>query len=198
MINIRVFEKNFALVLKHAETLPARIDAAAGKGLALGLDYAVSVSQEQYLSGPRPAKLDVRSTRLRNSIVSKVERFAAGWRGRIGTNVPYGAYHEFGFHGTIQVAAHTRIPKVFSLLTGKTAEFRQSFRDRNGAFIGFKESTARALQRVRKEIVFAPSQTVKAHSRQVNYAGRPFVKPALEQSLPVILRSIESELAKLN
>lgn len=197
MLNVKLTSKNFALVLKSAETLEARADAAAGKGLALGLEYAVSVAQEQYLSGPRPSKLDVRSTRLRQSIVSKVEPMAGGWRGRIGTNVPYGAFHEFGFHGAEHVRAHTRINAVRSAFTGQKIELRQSYRDKLGNFLGFKETTSRALARARKETIFSFSQSVRAHDRQINYAGRPFVRPALEQSLPVILKSIEGELAKL-
>lgn len=208
MVNVRVTSKNFALVLKSAETLPERIDAAAGKGLAAGLEYTVSVAQEQYLSGPRPYRLDVRTQRLRNSVTSKVEKSSRGWLGRIGTNVAYGAFHEFGFHGEQNVRAHTRVNRVFNAATGQNVEIRRSFKDRFDTFIGFKESNSRALARIResktgskfirKNFLFSNSQNVRAHTRTVNYAGRPFVRPALEiYGIPGITAAIEREVAKV-
>lgn len=51
----------------------------------------------------------------------------------VGTNLVYAAYHEYGFHGRVQVSQHTR----------------------NGAL-------------------------VRAHGRNVNYPGRPYLRPALD------------------
>lgn len=61
-----------------------------------------SISRRDYLSGPRPSRLGVRTGRLRGSITTSVSA-GLGTRqieGRVGTNVVYGPIHEYG--GTIR------------------------------------------------------------------------------------------------
>jgi hypothetical protein len=55
--------------------------------------------------------LHVRTGNLRRnwSIKSPVPlATGTGWSGGVGTKIEYAAYHEFGFHGTQSVRAHTR------------------------------------------------------------------------------------------
>lgn len=52
--------------------------------------------------------LHVRSGTLRRSITSKVKQSSTGVYGIVGTNVVYGAVHEFGFSGRQNVKAHLR------------------------------------------------------------------------------------------
>lgn len=107
MITASVKGRNFALVLKGIETLDARVLDAGARGLGRGLLMAVGVVQKDFLQGPRPQKLGEVTTRLRQSIISGVEMLPGrGVVGRVGTNVIYGAYHEFGFSGFRKLKPH--------------------------------------------------------------------------------------------
>lgn len=108
MPGIQIKKKNESLVIRSVEALPARISAAMATGLSRGLLYAAGVSQTQYLTGPRPTRLGVRTNRLRSSIATRVAVEGEKVRGAMGTNVVYGAFWEFGFHGLEGVRAHQR------------------------------------------------------------------------------------------
>ena len=73
------------------QTLPTVEDA-----VRLGMIRARNTAMKDYLTGPRPAKLGVRSGRLRSSIFWFVNRRANQIVGTIGTNVVYAPIHEFG------------------------------------------------------------------------------------------------------
>jgi hypothetical protein len=204
------------LVITHLQGLPNAIDQALVSGLARGLLYAVGLSQRSYLSGPRPAVLEVRTRRLRNAVASEVEidrtvialergRTATLTQrtsgtgniiGRLGNNVAYAAFHEYGFHGVINVAAHQRIVSTLDV-TGKKVDLRRKQFDKQGVYIGLRENHARALDRNPNRAAFIFTQNVRAHRREINYNGRPFIRPALEKSLPVISREIKKELDAL-
>lgn len=196
MIGANIKEKNLVVAIKSVETLDERVLQASGKGLASGLLYSVGVVQREFLQGPRPAKLGEVTTRLRQSISSEVAVGPEGVVGRIGTNVVYGAFHEFGFKGSIQVRAHTRFFSAFNVRGERVTPKRRPRLDKQGRVIGFRESTVAAAEREGHPFVF--TQQVKAHTRNINYTGRPFVRPALEKSLPVIKAAIEKDLAALN
>lgn len=181
-----------ALVIKNLEGLPVRLQSAIATGLSRGLLEAARISQQNYLSGPRPGKLDVRTRRLRDSIATEVVIDSNQVIGRIGTNVQYAAFHEFGFHGVMNVRAHTRVIGFVSggrkLPTTKevkksdgTPGFRQDIRP------GFVRAGLSGYQSL---------ALVKAHDRRVDYAGRPFVKPALQEALPVIEREVKADIEK--
>src|SRR5437879_1550606 len=108
MLNAKITERNFAVVLKSAQTIEPRLLAVGARGLARGLQGAISVIQLQFLDGPRPGKLGIKTGRLIKSIVSEVSPSERGVVGRVGTNVVYAPFHEFGFHGAQEVRAHTR------------------------------------------------------------------------------------------
>jgi len=201
-------------VIKRIESLPGRLDQELASGLQRGLLYAVGVAQRQYLSGPRPGKLDIVTRRLRDSIVSEVEvdkvligleysraggtqqRFSGSGNivGRMGSNVQYAAYHEFGFHGTVNVKAHTRVTRQ-TVEVGKRGEFgkdvelvdtRKTTKSKSGD--AYRESRKSASSRQKSG--FVAVGFVKTHSRRVDYAGRPYVRPALEDSMNVISREL--------
>lgn len=65
------------------------------------------------------------------------------------TDSPYARYHEYGFHGTENVRAHTRL-----------------------------------------------GRPVKAFTRTVNYAGRPFIRPGLKEYEPTIFAEIDRAIAE--
>jgi phage gpG-like protein len=194
MFELNLQGQNVAVVLKWTKELEAAILAAGFVGMKRGLERAVTTAQREYLSGPRPEKLDVRTTRLRGSITSEVatpdpER---GVVGKAGTNLAYGAFHEFGLRGTVNVEAHTRVVKEMNKL-GVEVDSRRQLKNKKGELIGFKESRTKSSARAKTQ---ATTQQVQAHQRTLNYAGRPFMRPAIQDSLPIILNEIQEEIEK--
>jgi phage gpG-like protein len=66
---------------------------------------------------------------LRNSISSDVESGPDGRIVGVGTNVAYGAFHEFGFRGVQNVKAHTRVISQVDRF-GAEIDSRRVLRDR--------------------------------------------------------------------
>lgn len=56
--------------------------------------------------------LKVRTNNLRGSIHQEVSHDGSGVVGRVGTNVEYAAFHEYGFSGTQNVREHMRTIKM--------------------------------------------------------------------------------------
>lgn len=189
MIKATITSQNEQLVIASAKTLDARILQACEIGLARGLLAVVRTAQADYLSGPRPAKLDRVTSRLYGSVTSHVTRNATSVIGRVGSNLKYAAYHEFGFHGTVNVRAHSR---VIENLGGKG----QSLAVTAGRVVSGILQTRKEVARRQKTGV-AVVQFVQAHARSVNYAGKPFVRPALKKNEPVIIAEITKELSTL-
>lgn len=200
MISPEIKSRNISLVVKELDTAEQRVFSAAELGLRRGMLGTVGIIQRQFLSGPRPLKLDVRTTRLRNSITHRVENQGGRIVGTAGTNVSYAARHEFGFRGTENVRGHTRVVKQLQRDVGSGTGFvsvdnRRVLRDRNKNFIGFKESRKQAMSRMRTGIAIV--QHVKPHTRRVNYKGRPFARPGVIQSTPLVLKEIVKSINQL-
>lgn len=176
---------NFPIVIAGLEKLDENVLAAAEKGLRKGLEFAKTISMREFLSGPRPKRLDVVTTRLRSSIATSVRRSGKGVIGRIGSNVKYARYHEFGLKGTVSVREHVRhtVDRNWDA-GGRRIKF---IKDRQGFVIGEKRESVKQAQRRGVEFV---RETVKAHKRRVNYEGRPFIKPALLKAQPLIKQAI--------
>ena len=155
MIRARVTPRGFPVVVAKLQGAPAKVLDAAEVGLKNGLAFVVKTSQLEFLQGPRPLRLGEVTTRLRNSIVYKVTRDGTKVTGRVGTNVVYGAFHEFGFKGIEHVKGFPRTLKR----KGQTIE-----------------------------------EFVKGHNRRVNYKGRPFIRPALDKGLPLIIEAINKQI----
>ena len=215
MSNTTTIKGSAELVIKALQGLPGEVDFAVARGLDRGLQGAVTTAQRRYLSGPRPGKLDVVTRRLLNSITQEVlidrQVVAVEWlrgkttavttgsgdiRGRIGTNVPYAAFHEFGFHGVVHVSAHAR--SVSLDVTGKRIDERRAIKDATGALIGYKDTHAGAAKKSSSKAAFVFTGQVRAHDRNVNYDGRPYLKPALAESLEQITGEINAELKAIN
>lgn len=177
--------ENFVAVIRGIDALPDRVREAGARALKRGLEHAVTVSQREFFhegTAILPNTLRAVTGQLRRRIVSKVDPpTKRGVVGRIGNNLPYARYHEFGFHGAISVSAHTRAVGV----EGRKDVVREGV-------VLKRESSKRAAGRIREGatgVVF-----VGAHTRTVNYRGRPFLLPALRKSQPVILKQILDEL----
>lgn len=188
-------KSNVAVVLKQFGRLDARAMQAASKGLKRGLTFTVARAQTNYLQGPRPAKLGEKTGRLLRSITSRVIDAGDRVRGEIGTNVVYGAFHEFGFQGSQSIKAHSRKPGRTFLRGGVIiSEIKLK---REGAFKkdGTLKKRANAIEQDASRDV---AIDVQAHSRRIDYKGRPFIRPALKDTGDVIIGEIRKELSTLS
>jgi phage gpG-like protein len=79
-----------------------------GAAKVFGFDAEARIKKD-YLSGPRPERLGVRTGRLRSSIAARVSVQGQDIVIQVGTNVEYAATHEFGFRGIVNVPAHDRV-----------------------------------------------------------------------------------------
>ena len=203
-MSVSVKTKNFAVVLQDVKALDVQLLPKAARGMQRGLQIAAGVAQTEYLSGPRPEKLGVITGRLRGGVTVEVEVTGTNVLGKMGDNVAYAARHEFGFEGTEQVREHTRTIMELAKAKGmigagfKAVDSRTPLYEilSNGEkqFVGYKESSRGVAAARKGTMVF--TQIVKAHSRKVNYKGRPFIRPALEKTMPVILEETQKEILR--
>jgi phage gpG-like protein len=98
--------------------------------------------------------LHVKTGRLRRSINVQAISESDTVGASTGTNVIYGRFWELGFQGTEQVRAHTRAVKALDV-----REWANGRRRKVGSGIAF----------------------VRAHTRKVNSAPRPFLVPVLTE-----------------
>lgn len=185
MIAVRITEKNVDNVLQNLKTTEDRLRRALGVGLSRGLQIAAGVAQKNYLSGPRPSVLDVVTTRLRGSIVTEVDVSNNVITGRIGSNVPYAAYHEFGFHGVENVKSHLRV-----------ASLEIARKNKLGTVFLVQRGGSKRLAKSLKRYDITNITGVRAHTRKIDYDGRPYLRPALEDT--DIGGEITKQLQKLN
>lgn len=118
--------------------------------------------KENRLSGQA---LKVRTGRLRRSINYRIEQQPSSVFGIVGTNVEYAARHEFGFHGTEQVREYLRRRR------GQIKADMAAHGKKMGKLRGHRDSHDQS------ELI-----RVRAHQRKVNYAGHPFLRPALKDA----------------
>lgn len=188
---------NFPIVIARLAKGDEKVLAGAEKGLRRGLEFTRTVVMREFLSGPRSkTKLDAISGRLRGSIAYSVQRSGKGIVGRIGSNVKYARFHEFGFNGTVNVKAHTRAVVAGSGERGvkfiRERETREAGKIiKRGAIIGTKRESVKSAEA--RGVSFVRQQ-VGAHTRRINYAGRPFIKPALVKMQQRIKDTIMEEI----
>ena len=185
-MNAELRSKNFLVVLKHIEGIDARVQRVATVALKKGMEYARTTAQREFLSGPRPSRLDVVTTRLRQSVSVVVLQTDKATVGKMGSNVKYAAYHEFGFSGNVAVKGFTRV--INATFTRKVKEVVDG-----RAVVRTTTLTGRAAAK-RQKGGFVAVQFVAPHSRRVDYPGKPFIKPALEKARPLILSTLRDEL----
>ncbi len=186
---------NLPLVVIKIRAIESQALEAAATGMKRGLDNIVQISQRQFLQGPRSKTiLGEVSGRLRNSLTRSVQiQEGRGIIGHVGTKLAYAAFHENGFHGVEHVKAHTR---VVSQVSGKGESFDgRTPITANGQLVGHRQSRKGAASK--QKTGFAGVQFVKAHDRNINYAGRPFLRPAVAIGLPQLITEIQTDLNKL-
>jgi hypothetical protein len=186
----KITEKGTAVAIEKLNALPDKLDAAIAKGLARGLDFAISKAKLDFLSGPRPDRIQSITGRLRMGVNASIEVMPNRIVGRVGDNVPYAAIHEFGFHGVVNVKAFTRVVGQVNG-QGKQIDTRKRFNSRAGVFLGFGDSRRSSSKKM--EAGFVQVESVRAHTRKVDYAGKPYIHPALMQSLQKIREAIREE-----
>lgn len=154
-------------------------------GLARALQFAVGQAGSTYMSGPTKSMLGVRSGRLRGSLTAEVEAGGETVLGRIGSNMPYAAIWEFGFHGEVDVAAHTRV----NGWVGKSGRALKTYQEKKQFGNGGKKGGI-VLGVFRKDIRpahvraglsnFQSLVQVRASRRRIDQNPRPYLLPALE------------------
>lgn len=202
---------NFPIVMARLAKGDEKVLAGAEKGLRSGLDFTRTMVMREFLSGPRSkTKLDAISGRLRGSISYAVQRSGKGIVGRIGSNMKYARFHEFGFSGEQSVKAHTRHlndanwdgggrgrKDVFERPIREATFVNAKGRRQAGKIISRGAKIGTRLESVKeaeKRGVSFVRQQVGAHSRRINYAGRPFIKPALVKAQSKIKDMIMEEI----
>lgn len=191
MIEARIIRRNIVLIVKRAGELDVKVLKAIRTGLARGLLLAAGAAESKYLHGPRPKNLGVLSGRLSQSVTTNVSATDGGITGRIGSNVAYAAFHEFGFHGTINISAHTRVLENLDEF-GADQDMRRTYTDDQGHFVGYRDTRKQASGKFAHAADVV--QFVRAHTRNINYEGRPFIRPAVEVSKEDIGNEIAKEL----
>ncbi|MCX7723546.1 MAG: hypothetical protein N2379_10905 [Verrucomicrobiae bacterium] len=193
---MEIQSKNEQVALRSLQTMDARLMRFLRGALVRSLQHVIKKSQSEYLQGPRPKKIQSISYRLWSSLWWATEPGANSIIGRVGSTVPYAAYHEFGFYGTVNVPAHTRILRVLGARGRPLREIRRAAYGEGGVFLGWLETRKQAVQRFRARgrVVTPISTVVRAHVRRVAYPGKPYLRPALEESLPVVRAEIEAAL----
>lgn len=107
--------------------------------------------------------LNVRTGTLRRSInVALSDGSGDVLQSSVGTNLKYARFWELGFQGTVNVRSHQRNQKM-----GQGFKFAGSIREIN------------SINKKRK----SGTQTVNvsAHTRKINQAARPFLRPSLDE-----------------
>jgi hypothetical protein len=145
---------------------------------------------------------------LRGSLATRIQTQGDAITGHIGTPVPYASFHELGFRGVQNVRAHTRILGVtHSRYTINLALARGPIRERSpggigtGRLVGYKRSSRRAAGQIITQLPGAKLAyvNVRAYTRKLNYAGRPFLAPAIRDMEPqvraIILKNMQEASA---
>ncbi|MGN6383653.1 MAG: hypothetical protein ACTHMK_13705 [Dyella sp.] len=109
--------------------------------------------QTQKLSGQ---VLNRRTGRLRNSINSLVQEGPGSVSAQVGTGVSYAKIHEYGFQGTVQVPAHTRMqtmafghPMQARLVNVRAHPMRVNLPERSFLRSSLREKAPEAIERIR-------------------------------------------------
>ena len=109
--------------------------------------------------------LNVRTNNLRGSIHQEVIRDGSAIVGRVGTNVEYAAFHEYGFNGAQSVREHIRTIKMaFGKMLKEPKKIVIGAHTRHVDYKG-KSFLRTALQDQHEEIVTALNEAVKEAMR---------------------------------
>jgi len=158
-------------VVTGVDTVEAKLKSAAARGWARvrraversGIELQADIKQNQ-LTGNA---LIVRTGRLRRSITQRFTADDSTATSRVGTNVAYGAFHEFGLRKDVAIGAHSRRLRSIGKRGGR----------------GKLGSGGRAA--------------VRAHVRHVNYAGSPFLRPEFEAARSRIHSRLSAAMREL-
>jgi phage gpG-like protein len=203
MQRVRI-RSNIGATLKAVGEWNEGMSDRIARGLQRGMLHAAGITQTKFLQGPRPKILGEVTTSLRRSITTRVMQIDNGVRGEIGTNIPYAAYHEFGFKGPQRVKGHERIATISRggeqilytrrLLSSLGQFKRYQVRDTRGRVVGWKR---RVTPEMLKGAGFgAGTIKIKGYTRNVDYLGRPFLRPSLAEALPYIVDQVALEANK--
>jgi len=138
------------------ERLRERLKNALNRG-AIEVQRKV---KEEKLTGQ---VLNVRTGTLRRSInVALSDGSGDVLQSSVGTNLKYARFWELGFHGTVNVRSHSR----------RSAAQMDRRSGKKMGRAGFSETGPRETG----------TGMVRAHTRKINQAARPFLRPSLDEN----------------
>lgn len=169
-----------AVITRLETTAPATAVTRLRKTIRrLGLSLERKVKLEK-LGGQ---VLNKRSGRLVRSVNTQFTDSEYSSTSRTGTALSYGRFWELGFHGIVTVPAHVRE------------------RNQGNTWYRYKRKAAtRAERRMWDASGVGISQgitIVRAHTRRVDQAPRPWLRPALEEMRPQIRADLASAMRGL-
>lgn len=150
MLTIRLDDRDLKRMSIALATLPRMAKEAMRRAQVESLSEVLTHMAQTKLTGQVLNRITGRLIRSWALIPPVI--VSDGVVGGIGSNVKYAAYHEFGFHGVMNVRAHGR---------------------RKSKLPASMPAAARAQRPVATE--------VKAHRRAVSYKSRPYARPSLTE-----------------
>lgn len=164
-----------------AEAVQARFIAATQKSRVRLLEAvnaaAMDVQTKAVTEKLKGQVLNVRTGRLWRSINIKTTAGEDAMSASVGTNVVYGRFWERGFSGTVNVKEHTQLVR-FATKDGRMMTQADLIYGPATVF----QTHALVFAKKRAKNQSQARMTVKAHTRSLNVAARPFLKPSLDES----------------
>lgn len=161
--NIKL-SSNATEVVSKLERFPAEMAKAIAGAMRKENELTIAAAIQKRMSGPRPAVLGRRTSELARSVHQNDPVIDGNTiLSSIGSNKLYAGFHEFGFHGNQQVRAHTRNRHTYA---GGSKTY------------AVLDASGRISRRSRKP-KSSTSISVRAHTRAINYAGRPYLQPTI-------------------
>lgn len=161
---ILTFDLNADALMAHLRAYPERVARSVVRAMERSTILVQAQAKSNKLSGQ---VLHVRTGTLRRSINREVRASGTTIEGIVGTNVEYGAAHEYGFKGTVTVREHMR-----RITTNSKAKALGKM----PKYGGYE----------RKRRYFSGSTPVHSHTRTVNLPERSFLRSALKDMQPAI------------
>jgi phage gpG-like protein len=190
-------------VIAQLESFPRRMQTALRKALDLQNKLTVSTTDEKRLSEPYVKKKTMdrntspnlrritgtlaRSLRLDDeNTASEAARIEGdSVVSAIGTNLRYGAVHEFGYQGTVSVPGHQRTLARRRAFLGEFVPLKRGLSGITGA------TRRKTVSRVVHHDVF-----VRPHDRDINLPARMYLSQTIESRIPQYSAALSAAIVK--
>ena len=177
-----------AAVLEKTRAFPAIMSRVVADAIDRRNQFTVGYIVATKLTAAGPKFLNRRTGRLGGSARATKAVIEGGTvTSSIGTNVEYAGLHEYGFKGTVSVAAFTRKNPQADKFSraGVTLTRRQA-----SAFFSKDGRTTRAgVLKISSAVSF-----VRAHQRKMNFPARAMFQTGIDEQLPLYTADISDAI----